>query len=539
MTAIERRLSAHPQDADLLGLKGFALAMAGRLDEALATVRLAVELAATPALRLKHAGNLARLLARTGRKDDIVALAASLPDVLAGLGPGNVETNSIENLCEPLLIAERYAEVAAFLAPLRDAPAAAWTVEQLWLRAATGAGQHAQIFARVDGPGYPWREKAEAASLASAAAAALGRNDACRSYYDAYLAGRPVYVAPRRATQIMSIVVISSDPDIPSLRLPFVQQHAAGNFPAQLMYMRPDRYRFLSVFAGSPPRPIEAELGPDEKAITLNNCVNGEMLKRGELAAVEAQEKALGLPVVNAAAGAIHCTRVETADSLRGIANLVVPKAMRFRLEEPLLAATRRAIGELFSFPVLLRTVGEQEGLNIHLARNEAAVGQALADLLGHGGRDIYVIEYAGTEYTGGFFRRIRAAYVEGTPTLMRADYDAQWMVKGRKNERIQKLYLGNRRLFDEAQRVVSEPQRIGQAAWTALEEIGKRMPLEVFGIDFDVDHQGRVVFFEANATMNLLSNAPPEIDYPQDAQNAFLKRLDDMFLRRGGVALH
>ena len=50
------------------GLKALALAVSGRLDEAVDCARLAVDHSGTAAQRLKHAGNLARLLANAGRR---------------------------------------------------------------------------------------------------------------------------------------------------------------------------------------------------------------------------------------------------------------------------------------------------------------------------------------------------------------------------------------------------------------------------------------------------------------------------------------
>ena len=67
----------------------------------------------------------------------------------------------------------------------------------------------------------------------------------------------------------------------------------------------------------------------------------------------------------------------------------------------------------------------------------------------------------------------------------------------------------------------------------SALAEIGKAMPLDIFGVDFDVDADGRLLFFEANATMNLLSNAPPHIDYPAAAKREFMSAVDKLLLAR------
>jgi hypothetical protein len=43
-------------------------------------------------------------------------------------------------------------------------------------------------------------------------------------------------------------------------------------------------------------------------------------------------------------------------------------------------------------------------------------------------------------------------------------------------------------------------------------------VPLDIFGIDFAVDPEGRVVFYEANATMNLFSTANKLVPNPKEA---------------------
>jgi hypothetical protein len=53
------------------------------------------------------------------------------------------------------------------------------------------------------------------------------------------------------------------------------------------------------------------------------------------------------------------------------------------------------------------------------------------------------------------------------------------------------------------------------------LEVIRHRIPLDVFGIDFDVNADGSLVFYEANAAMNLFSTAPKAIPNPKEAEDA------------------
>jgi hypothetical protein len=536
LSEIDSQLAAQPRNCELLGLKALALALGNRPDEAAQWGRDALAEAVTPAQRLKHAANLTRLLDRSGRRDEIAGLTGMNLPHLPDMAADEIDHAALEGLCAALLRAGQHGFVASYLAPVLDRPGTGFETEHLWLRAASGAGQHADLLHRFETPSYRWRTRPEAIAHACSAAHALGRDAERDGLFLDYLVAVPFYVAQRQPSQIMTVVQIAMKPEVDALTQPQSVQHSRGNFPSQLREACADRYRFVSVFAASPPRPATEHIRPGEPAITLNNCVNGEHLRGGKLAEVQAHEHALGLPVVNAAEKAIHCTRVETAELVRGVPNLIVPKALRFRLDAQLLLPLRRRISELFAFPVILRSVGEQEGANIHLARNDGELPAIFQELLDLGCRDFYVIDYAGVEHENGFYRRIRAAFVEGTPTVIRADYDDQWMVRGRKFERILDHYRRDPALFADANAIVEQPQRIGEAAWNTLREVGRRIPLDVFGMDFDVDSEGRVVFFESNATMLLLSNAPPDLDYPQEAQRAFLARIDTLFRKRAGL---
>jgi len=60
----------------------------------------------------------------------------------------------------------------------------------------------------------------------------------------------------------------------------------------------------------------------------------------------------------------------------------------------------------------------------------------------------------------------------------------------------------------------------LGAAAMATLEAIGRAFPLDVFGLDFDVDDSGSVVFFEANASMNLFPHPlAEELAYPPSSE--------------------
>jgi hypothetical protein len=71
----------------------------------------------------------------------------------------------------------------------------------------------------------------------------------------------------------------------------------------------------------------------------------------------------------------------------------------------------------------------------------------------------------------------------------------------------------------------------------SALRAIRERIPLDVFGIDFDVDANGTVAFYEANATMNLFSTARPEVPYPREADERLKAAFRSYFATVGSLS--
>ena len=76
--------------------------------------------------------------------------------------------------------------------------------------------------------------------------------------------------------------------------------------------------------------------------------------------------------------------------------------------------------------------------------------------------------------------------------------------------------------LLDDEKRICKDPEAgLGRSAIPSLRAIRDRISLDVFGIDFDVDAAGRLIFYEANATMNLFSTARKEVPNPKEADDA------------------
>ena len=92
--------------------------------------------------------------------------------------------------------------------------------------------------------------------------------------------------------------------------------------------------------------------------------------------------------------------------------------------------------------------------------------------------------------------------------------------------------------MAEEAQFLQDMPRAIGSRAVRALELVRDSLALDYAGVDFGVDRSGRVVLYEANATMVLLRR---EAAGSQSAQAMAVERVFDavarMLLRLSGVA--
>jgi hypothetical protein len=92
----------------------------------------------------------------------------------------------------------------------------------------------------------------------------------------------------------------------------------------------------------------------------------------------------------------------------------------------------------------------------------------------------------------------------------------------------------GDRDRLKEELAFLRDPARaIGARAMAAVEAIGCRLDLDYAGLDFTLDRQGRVLVFEANATM--LTHLEPE-DGPFAAKNPFIQPIVDAFQARLAV---
>jgi tetratricopeptide (TPR) repeat protein len=518
-------LAASPENADVQGLLSLALEDAGDKAGALEALRTAVALPAEPAIALRNTANLAAMLLGAGLKDEAGGLLRSGWPWLAGVEIGANEHQCIVLLADVMTSLDLNEELVAFLLPVAERVPHQWAVVRRTAVALSAVGRHEDALALIESTVRPPAEEAERLAVLGCLYLRAGKLQKAEAAAAAFVQLAAPYVTPRKSDQWFTVGVLNPAPGGEALLAGDRNRHFGSNFPAQLLKKATSRYRFASILLGAGPQAV-ARFREFQARVLVNNFVNGEVLLDGRtLAAAQGLAAAVELPVVNPAQHAALTTRQMNFERFAGAPNMIVPRIKRFNMLPGRIDEIVRLAEQSFAYPLLVRTITDHDALNIAFVEGRASLREALSRLKQP---QVYLIQYLGAARLKGCHRRLRAAFVEGVPVIMRADYDRHWIVQGRKRAARQEFYRSHPDLLADADDIVARPAaRLGAAAMETLEAIGRAIPLDIFGLDFDVDESGRLVFFEANASMNLFSNAPTEMDYPASADALLLASIE------------
>jgi len=509
--AYRRLLAEGPGDADLLGLLGVLALQEGDDAEAGATLRQALALGGSAPVSLRNLNNLLALLQRQQRADEARALVAGdLPDWPEGQPPGRAERATVVSLGWALLQLDRADAASRLLAqaipdPDGDADALA-LAGRLRFEAGDLAGAcdilgRAVELAPDDG--------AAAAALA-AALAKTGQREAAERELARIVRTWPVWSTPASPSQTAEILILNPVPGA-SESMPHSLHglHFFSNFAGEMVGLMPDAFRFHSVFADQPGDNLPDRL--PEADLALNNIVNPEQMNvPGMLERVQRVTERLDIPLVNPPDAVFAATRQKLHALLQGVPNLIVPRIERYRLGTVAVEDVSADIRGSFAFPVILRLTSahsttysllEGKTKTAVLIRDQAALDAHLAQC---GWPEFYAIEYVDLRRPDGLYRKIRACVVGGEVTVAQSGIYREWMVSGwRTQPEGIAFYRENPAAQAECCRISHEPDAmLGTQALETLAAVAGRVPLDIFGIDFDVDAEGRVVYFEAGATM-------------------------------------
>lgn len=193
--------------------------------------------------------------------------------------------------------------------------------------------------------------------------------------------------------------------------------------------------------------------------------------------------------------------RERVAEKLAAIDGLWMPRTIRLRIEEPAeLAAI--AAREGLHWPLILRTAGSHSGKTTSRLDTPDDVRASLRGLA-WGGCDLYLTEYADYRDADGHFRKMRLVIV-GDEIFIRHHIVADdWMVHFRDRDL--------RHLAEEEHALAHFDTEVLPALATRLRAVADAIDLDYTGLDCNLRPDGRLLVFEANPLMDILTNTMPE----------------------------
>jgi hypothetical protein len=147
-----------------------------------------------------------------------------------------------------------------------------------------------------------------------------------------------------------------------------------------------------------------------------------------------------------------------------------------------------------------VRVVGAHGGKE--MVRIDTPLDGGEINQLRNGKRPLYVTEFHDFVSPDGFYRKSRIAVVGEDIFLRHHVVGEEWL-----------LHSARRALDTEAEEIATFAgfdTGWGSSLRPLFREIGRRLDLDFFGVDCNIDGSGRVTLFEANACMLILKNTQP-----------------------------
>jgi hypothetical protein len=202
--------------------------------------------------------------------------------------------------------------------------------------------------------------------------------------------------------------------------------------------------------------------------------------------------------VINRPEAVQRSGREQVARRLAGTLGLIVPRVLRLR-KQPAELAAKAVLRSGMRFPLLVREAGKHTGQFTGLANGPHELLPALAGPVEH-----LVTEFVDFRSADGLYRKYRVWCVGEQLLLRHMLFSDSWNVHASQRFGFmadRPTLIAEERALFEAHGGSPPPQFV-----PVLEEVARRMELDLFGIDFGVTANGQLLLFEANATMNFIN---------------------------------
>ena len=200
------------------------------------------------------------------------------------------------------------------------------------------------------------------------------------------------------------------------------------------------------------------------------------------------------------------------------IADLVIPVTVRLPTEN-LRSQVMQQAG--MRFPMLVRPGNSHGGVNLV----KITSAEELAALSTFHSEYYYATNFHDFQSADGYYRKFRMVFVDGVPFPYHMAISAHWLVHYDTSD----MHGHAWKLAEESCFLADPAAVLGQRAMQAIGAIGKALQLDFCGVDFALCPDGRVLLFEANATMMV---HPEDPDGVLAHKNRYVARIFEAFNR-------
>ncbi len=234
-------------------------------------------------------------------------------------------------------------------------------------------------------------------------------------------------------------------------------------------------------------------------------------------------------PMLNDADAVARTRRDRLSQTLHGLPGVVVPETVRLSRSAAMDLPAALAAADLVH-PVLLRPVAGHGGEGAHLletAEQIAAYRPGEAD-------GYYAVAYHDCRHPDGHYRKYRTIFVDGACYPYHLAISDHWLV-----HYFSAAMLSAPWKRQEEHRFLADPASVlGPTATTALAAINQRLGLDFAGIDYTLLPDGRILVFEANATMLVhLRDSAEHFPYKHAHVPAIFDAFDAMLTRQAALS--
>lgn len=209
--------------------------------------------------------------------------------------------------------------------------------------------------------------------------------------------------------------------------------------------------------------------------------------------------------ILNHPMAVLNSTRDGVSRRLREVEGMIAPAVVKLK------PSSRGALANIVEragirFPAILRGAGAHRGTSIYLVNSLEQVAKSL-----EGGKDRYLISFVDYRSPDGLYRKIRFFFIGDWVIIRHQVASDNWNVHVEARER---FMAGRPRLIEEERRFIGAGlPGLPVHTQATLARVREVIGLDYFGLDCSVTEDGRLILFEANATMNF-SNA--SVDDPR-----------------------